>query len=209
MVKKSHWLKVYLFPIFARISTKLALGVITLSFLFNYQPEFDFPPVKQDIVKAQFEQTQTINASLSPLKFQLPHPGYLSTSYSRFHPGVDIATGLGMPINPIAEGTVTESGYNIWGLGFMAVVDHGYGYKSTYGHLGRIYTKTGQKVAANSTLGTVGLTGFTSGPHTHLEVTRNGSSIDPLTILPEIRKMPQPQSTTSPSTANIGPGVLP
>ena len=51
---------------------------------------------------------------------------------------------------------------------------------------GKIYVKANQKVNSDNILGEVGLTGFTSGPHTHLEITHNGNYIDPQTILPEI-----------------------
>ena len=51
--------------------------------------------------------------------------------------------------------------------------------------------KIGDKVTSENTLGEVGLTGRTSGPHTHLEVTSNGNPIDPQALLPEIPDMPK------------------
>ena len=52
--------------------------------------------------------------------------------------------------------------------------------------MGKIYVSIGQEVTTESILGQVGLTGQTSGPHTHLEITYNGKYIDPQTILPDI-----------------------
>jgi murein DD-endopeptidase MepM/ murein hydrolase activator NlpD len=133
---------------------------------------------------------QTKEASLSAT-FQLPHPGYITTPFSSFHPGIDLCTGLGMPIKPIAKGTVSDAGYNFWGLGLFVEVDHGNGYKSIYAHMGKIYKTKGDKVGENDLLGVVGLTGHTTGPHTHLELSYNGEKVDPKLLLPTIRNYPK------------------
>lgn len=170
---------------------KIALGVVSLIFLLDIQPSFKYPPFHQPIVYAQtIEQSTAIKAQSVPFTFQLPHPGYLSTRFSVFHPGIDIATGLGMPIKPITSGTVINTGYNFWGLGLIVEVNHTQGYSSLYAHMGKIYVKVGQTVTTNDILGEVGLTGNTSGPHTHLEIHKDGKSIDPLPLLPTIRNYP-------------------
>ncbi|OGE38692.1 hypothetical protein A3F00_03425 [Candidatus Daviesbacteria bacterium RIFCSPHIGHO2_12_FULL_37_11] len=166
----------------------LILALIALSFL-GYQPSIQFPHVKQSISFAQEDQTQTIKSDTLP-QLQLPHPGYLSTRFSRFHPGVDIATGLGMPIHPVTEGEVAEVNYGIFGYGNHVIIVHAYGLKSLYGHMGRVYAVKGQTVSTEDTLGTVGMTGFTSGPHTHLEIIRNGTPMNPQTLLPPLQNYP-------------------
>lgn len=179
------------FPGLSKLSIKFALGIFAILFFLNYEPVFGFPPVKKPLALAQTpEQTQTVSAQSLPFAFQLPHPGYLTTSFSYFHPGIDIATGLGMPIKPVAKGTVISTGYNIWGLGLNVEVDHGSGYHSLYAHMGKIYVTPGKQVTENDILGEVGLTGHTSGPHDHLEITLNGKYLDPLKLLPEIRTLP-------------------
>lgn len=120
----------------------------------------------------------------------LPHPGYLSTKFSNYHPGIDIAIGLGMPIHPIIDGVVTDTGFDIFGLGNYVEVTHENGFKSKYAHMGKVYVKKGSKVTSENILGEVGITGRTSGPHTHLEITLNGIPIDPVKILPEISEQP-------------------
>ncbi len=154
-------------------------------FFLDYQPTLGFPPIKQSVVRAQVEQSQQINSAALPFAVTLPHTGYISTYFSWFHPGVDIATSLGTPIHPIAQGVVVDEGYNFWGLGNLVVVDHGSGFQSLYGHMGNILVKKGDKVDSNSILGNVGMTGHTTGPHTHLQISRDGKNIDPLTILPK------------------------
>lgn len=169
--------------------SRLSIISALLIFLSGYWPVFAFPPVKQAIASAQSkEQKQEIIASSFPHPLVLPHPGYLSTKFSRMHPGIDIAAGVGMPIHPITEGIVEEVNFSFWGYGNHVVLSHANGFKSHYAHMGKVYVKIGQRITSETTLGELGMTGATSGPHTHLEITFNGSYIDPETILPEFRK---------------------
>lgn len=166
------------------------LALFTLS-LLGYYPTFSIPPIKQAEVfaQAQEQKGEVIPTSFSK-PFSLPHPGYLSTRFSAWHPGIDIATGLGMPIHPITNGEVTDVGHDIFGLGNYVEVLHENGFKSKYAHMDKIYVKAGQKVSSDNTLGEVGLTGHTSGPHTHLEITHNGEYVNPQNLLPEIPDFP-------------------
>ena len=59
------------------------------------------------------------------------------------------------------------------------MIDHGNGYKTLYGHLSVISVSKGQTVSQGNTIGQVGSTGNSTGPHLHLEVYKNGSRIDP------------------------------
>lgn len=172
------------------LSVKVLLGVFLLVFFSGFQPVLGFPPIKQNIARAQLEQSQTVAATELPFKFQNPHSGYISTRFSLFHPGIDIATPLGTQIHPIAPGTVIDTSYNYWGLGQTVSVDHGSGYSSLYAHMGKVEVKTGQKVSPDDILGEVGLTGNTSGPHTHLQVSKDGKDINPQTLLPDLPDHP-------------------
>lgn len=171
--------------------TKLSLGGLLLLYLTGYQPTMAIPPLAQSKVLAQNTQQESINSTKLAQPFNLPHPGYLSTKFSSWHPGVDIATGLGMPIHPVAAGKVVEVTMGFWGLGHYVVVEHEQNFRSTYGHMGKVYVKVGDTVGADSYLGEVGMTGHTTGPHTHLELTFNGQYIDPQTVLPAISDWPQ------------------
>lgn len=169
----------------------LIVSFVSLTIL-GYYPTISIPPVKLSNAKAQgLEQRNEIVASSFSEPLILPHPGYLSTRFSLWHPAVDIAAGLGMPIHPITKGVVEEAGRSFFGLGNFVTIAHENGFKSKYAHLGKIYVKVGQEVSRENTLGEVGLTGNTSGPHTHLEITHNGKYIDPLALLPEIPAMPK------------------
>lgn len=190
MVKIKPFLLRHRFPNF-KLKFKLGALLLCLSFFLNYQPSFSFPPVERPLVYAETTQEQSVTPSVSPVTFQLPFTGYITTTFSSYHPGIDLCAGLGMPIKPIAKGTVVETGFNFFGLGLMVEVEHEGGYRSLYGHMGKIYVTKGQTVGENDYLGEIGMTGHTSGPHTHLEVSKDGVKINPLTILPEIRKFPK------------------
>lgn len=171
--------------------TQLAIVSFISFTLSGYYPALTIPPVKQSVIKAAAqEQAGEIIAQSFSKPLILPHPGYLSTRFSLYHPGIDIAAGLGMPIHPIISGTVLQTGRDFFGLGNFVVVIHEKGFESKYAHLGRIYVKAGDTVTSENILGEVGMTGNTSGPHTHLEITNNGKYVDPQALLPKLPNMP-------------------
>lgn len=174
-----------------KIAFRLSILSLVVLSLLGYYPTFAIPPIKQKVALAQeVQQTGEVIAVSFPNPITLPHPGYLSTRYSSYHPGVDIATGLGMPIHAINPGTVEGVIYGFWGYGNHVIVSHQDGYKSMYAHMGRVYVSPGQQINSETTLGEVGMTGWTSGPHTHLEITKEGKYLDPLTLLPELPDFP-------------------
>lgn len=184
------------------LGAKITFATFLLFFFSGYYPAWSFPPIRSSHVLAadnQSTQSQEISASAFPQPLNLPHPGYISTKFSDWHPGIDIATLLGTPIHPISGGVVAEVGYDIFGLGNYVVVDHQNGFKSKYAHMAKYVVKTGQQVTPDSVLGEVGLTGHTSGPHTHLEVTHDGKHIDPQLLLPQLSDIPKPEYITQQS----------
>lgn len=166
--------------------TKTILIIFTVFYFSGYQPVFTIPPIQKSIARAEFIQDQKIETGALSESFSLPHPGYLTTPYSSWHPGVDIATGLGMPIHPILKGKVIEVKFGFFGYGNRVAVEHEQNYKSTYSHMGRVFAKVGDEVSKYSILGEVGMTGWTTGPHTHLEITKDDKNINPLNVLPAI-----------------------
>ena len=99
---------------------------------------------------------------------------------SKFHAGLDFTAPQGTPIYATADGTVKEAGFSSGGYGNQVVIDHGYGYETVYGHMVRVKARAGQKVKRGETIGYVGSTGKSTGPHCHYEVHKNGRPIDPV-----------------------------
>jgi len=96
----------------------------------------------------------------------------------KIHRGIDIAATPGTPIIATASGTVTCSENNpVWGK--KVVVEHARGFRTVYAHLGSLGVVRGQKVKRGATIGTVGCTGFATGPHVHYEIWRDGRPVDP------------------------------
>jgi murein DD-endopeptidase MepM/ murein hydrolase activator NlpD len=96
-----------------------------------------------------------------------------------FHTGVDIAAPRGTPVRAAMDGTVLYAGW-YGGYGKLVVVDHGQGLSTLYGHLSVISVNAGSRVTRGQVIGRVGSTGYSTGPHLHYEVRRNGRPVDPL-----------------------------
>ena len=100
------------------------------------------------------------------------------TGQYKSHTGMDIASNQGTAVYACDSGTVALAGWN-GGYGNCIIIDHGNGYRTLYGHLSVISVSEGQTVSQGNTIGQVGSTGNSTGPHLHLEVFKNGNRIDP------------------------------
>lgn len=107
----------------------------------------------------------------------------ITQGYRRFHQAIDLAEPLGSPVYPITEGRIEKIYWQRFGYGNHIIIDHGSGFKSLYAHLSKIIVKEGQEVDKNTVIGLIGTTGWSTGPHLHLEVYDNGQPFNPLTIL--------------------------
>jgi murein DD-endopeptidase MepM/ murein hydrolase activator NlpD len=99
-----------------------------------------------------------------------------------FHAGIDFKARTGTSVKPTANGRVIKAGWQ-GGYGKMVVVDHGNGTTTRYAHLSRILVNHGQMVSIHTTIGKVGSTGRSTGPHLHYEIRENGKAINPLKYL--------------------------
>jgi murein DD-endopeptidase MepM/ murein hydrolase activator NlpD len=113
-----------------------------------------------------------------------PLDGKLAQGFHGFHRGIDILNPVGTPIIPITEGKVVEVSFGRLGWGNTVVIDHGNGLASRYAHMKDIKVIVGDSVSKDQALGTVGMTGWTTGPHLHLEIYQSGHAVDPAAILP-------------------------
>lgn len=98
------------------------------------------------------------------------------------HTGIDMACPSGTPIYSSSAGTVAFAGYsNIFGN--YVIVKHANGYQTLYAHLSKITAKKGERVSQETKIGLVGSTGYSTGPHLHFTVYKNGKLVDPMTMI--------------------------
>ncbi len=97
------------------------------------------------------------------------------------HAGLDINGNLTNATYAVDAGIVTFSGWNSGGYGNMILIDHGNGMVTRYAHHSKLYVKAGDQVLKGQTIGMVGSTGRSTGPHLHFEIYVNGKRVNPLT----------------------------
>lgn len=159
-----------------------------------------FQSPSPEIVKRIKEESHKLNAWLSQfdatrqpdLEFTWPAKGRLSSGFGRsrmmnhvvksVHKGIDIAGPVGTLVNAASRGRVQQV-EDLYYTGKTVIVDHGQGLKTLYCHLDHINVVQGQWVRKGDPLGTIGMTGRTTGPHLHFGVTLNVARVDPLFFL--------------------------
>lgn len=104
------------------------------------------------------------------------------TGVRRFHAGVDIVVNLGTPVKAAADGRVADLGYNA-NYGNYIILSHAGGMQTLYGHLSGFSVARGDTVTQGSIIGNSGNTGYSTGPHVHFGIYRQGVAIDPLKSL--------------------------
>ena len=128
--------------------------------------------------------------------FLMPVTGRISSTYGwrthpvfksrKFHTGIDIAAATGTPIKASNAGKVIYSGW-YGGYGRVVILDHGSctGAPTTtlYAHMSKEKVVVGQNVTRGQTIGLVGSTGYSTGPHLHFEVRINGKHQNPRNFL--------------------------
>lgn len=108
---------------------------------------------------------------------------YRRSGRAHRHSGLDIAAPYGSPILAADAGEVIFAGW--WdGYGKAVVIDHGKGRSTVYGHMSRLYAQAGAPVKKGQTVGLEGSTGYSTGPHLHFEVRKNGTPVNPTPYLP-------------------------
>ena len=110
---------------------------------------------------------------------------YINDQESGRHSGLDIAASLGTPVMASNGGLVVLARFlNV--TGNTIILDHGLNLFSSYSHLDRMDVKMGQTVVKGQNVGTVGNTGFSTGPHLHWAVSLGGVFVDPYLVMGEV-----------------------
>lgn len=138
-------------------------------------------------------RTNTRNVQLGTGRFTHPVQGYPMTSRfgyrvhpifrtRRLHTGMDYGAPAGVHIRAADSGVVISAGWR-GGYGKAVLIDHGKGIVTLYAHSSAYYVRAGQRVKKGQVIAAVGSTGYSTGPHLHFEVRRNGAPINPASFL--------------------------
>jgi len=140
---------------------------------------------------AELREQENRGEFTNPTFFQ-PIPGTIGSGFGnrihpifgieRFHAGIDIGGNTGDPIRAAASGTVIQV-KDRTGYGNTVIVDHGGGWSTLYAHLSTFAVSVGQQVGLGDTIGAVGNTGWSTGPHLHFEIRFEGVPQDPVRYL--------------------------
>jgi murein DD-endopeptidase MepM/ murein hydrolase activator NlpD len=115
-----------------------------------------------------------------PLRGPINSP--YGSRWGSFHTGLDIGGSTGSSYSAAAAGKVVSAGWG-GGYGNMIIIDHGNGIKTRYAHSSKLLVTVGQQVNQGQSIGLVGSTGHSTGPHLHFEVIINGSTVNPSNYL--------------------------
>ncbi|NLD99892.1 MAG: M23 family metallopeptidase, partial [Fibrobacter sp.] len=151
--------------------------------IFSAAPSPTLSPVETIVPETNSENLSFVCPVLGRISSHFglrADPVYEGTA---IHKGIDIATNIGSKVSSAADGTVLYAGNkNRWGN--VIIIDHKEtGYQTIYAHLSSIVIDKGKTVKAGQTIGYVGNTGKTTGPHLHYEIRYNGKALDPLPFL--------------------------
>ena len=122
------------------------------------------------------------SAMLGSLSFRRPlNSSRISAGYLGYpgHRGIDFPSPQGTPVMAAEAGTVTTVLYSNKSYGNRAIIDHGNGISTLYGHNSTISVSLGQRVSKGQTIAGVGSTGRSTGNHVHCEIRINGKPINP------------------------------
>lgn len=130
----------------------------------------------------------------SPVAFSRKTSGFAMRLHPIFktqqaHRGVDYAAPTGTPAQSVGDGVVTFAGTK-GGYGNVVEIRHGNGHETLYAHLSKIHVRNGQTVQKGQTIGAVGSTGWSTGPHLHFEFLVNGVHVDPNQIIQQAQSGP-------------------
>ncbi len=172
------------------IGEREGLGQNLQEEIYSLQREFSRQEYSLKIFQESLQNQKAILLATPTL---WPVMGSISSTYGeirlssaaggvRPHKGVDISAPSGTPVVAAAAGIVISCGWQSE-MGKSIYIDHGHGFATLYGHLKKILVKPGDRVKKGQIIGTVGMTGKSTGPHLHYEVHVRGVPVNPQAYL--------------------------
>ncbi len=142
--------------------------------------------------KSLINQTDKYLKVMSTLPLGRPVPGPVTSSYGSrkdpvnkkkgYHSGVDFRGKYGSEVLATADGKVIKAGPN-GSFGLFVQIDHGNGYSTCFAHLSKYTVKIGERVKRGQTIGAIGSTGRSTGPHLHYELRYKDKPVNPKKFL--------------------------
>lgn len=138
----------------------------------------DYYNAKGENIRKALLKTPVDGARISSAFGRRKHP---ILGYSKMHKGIDFAVPTGTPIMAAGDAVVVEAGWK-GSYGNYVRLQHNPQYSTAYAHMSRIAVKRGAKIRQGQTVGYVGSTGRSTGPHLHYEILANGTHVNPLGV---------------------------
>lgn len=176
---KRAWHKASIFnkKIFPRILGMQMAGLATALSIVAYPTHaFDYNLAQAGQVEAN---TEVVMATKSQYQFPLATTLGVSQSFHGFHPGVDLRAPYGTQVYAMADGVVIEVEKMLVGYGHFVRIAHDNMVATLSAHLDEVAVKPGNKVNKGQVIGTVGMTGWSTGPHLHFEVYSGNKAVNP------------------------------
>lgn len=171
---KWHKLRIWEKSIVRRLLGAPILGLAAVLSVVTYPTHaFNYPdnsPVTSDVV---------VTITSGQFSFPLAKLTGISQKYHLLHAGVDLRAPKGTAVLAMSAGTVIEVKQIIGGYGHYVRIAHEGTLSTLYAHLDKVEVVVGEKLAKGQEIGTVGLTGWTTGPHLHFEVYEGVKTVNP------------------------------
>ena len=138
-------------------------------------------------VSQQVEESAVVTTTNTQYRFPLEMTLGMSQGFHGLHPGVDLRAPRGTNIYAMDSGVVIEVEKVFVGYGHFVRIAHNGTVSSLYAHLDKVEVKAGDKVTGGDNIGTVGMTGWSTGPHLHFEVYVGNKAVNPMGYIGGIR----------------------
>lgn len=158
----------------------VSIIIVLLATLFIIFRKKIINMVKEWIIPVKGKITSNYGTRINPINGES----------GNYHNGIDIAANQGTEIKAPRAGTVDNIYFNTTG-GNQITITHNNGYRTGYAHIksGSIKVKKGDIVNQGDVIAEVGNTGMSTGPHLHFVIHKNGSPVDPVTVIPELQTL--------------------
>lgn len=174
------------FPIFSKKTFTRLFGLQIAGFAMVLSVAV-YPTHAFDYALAQSLQTEILTpvvmTTSSEYKFPLESTLGMSQDFHGIHPGVDLRAPRGTKILAMTDGTVVEVKEMLVGYGHFVRIAHKGTISTLYAHLDKVSVVPGQRIMRGEVLGTVGMTGWTTGPHLHFEIHNGDKAVDPMNFI--------------------------